>query len=195
MAIVRTVAHYLAVAAGLSGPSSQVAQDELAVLLSHARTADVVVEIGTFEGRTAAALAEAVRGEVFSVDVYPAGRIGICWGERIAHLTRRRRKLTNLHLIKGTGHEIARTFSRPIDLVFVDAEHSYEAAKQDWDDWTPRLRVGGIIALHDSRIAPSSPTPLGSMRFYEEARSYAGFEELPGAGSLAVFRKGGLSGR
>lgn len=185
----RTLLHYLGVAAGVAEPSSQVTADELAILLDLARDAKVIVEIGTFEGRTAAAMAAATAGEVYSIDIFRAGRLGICYGEQIAHLTRRRRKLANLHLIKGSGHEVAKTFDREIDLVFVDADHSYNGAKQDWDDWTPKLRTGGMIALHDSRLAPSSPNRLGSMQFYEDARSYPGFQELDGAGSLAVFRK------
>ena len=185
----RTLLHYLAVAAGAAEPSTQVTPDELAALRGLARTAKTIVEIGTFEGRTAADMAAITSGEVFSIDIYKRGRLGICYGEQIAKLTRNRRKLGNLHLLKGSSHDVARTFESEIDLVFVDADHSYNGAKQDWDDWTPKLRRGGFIALHDSRIAPSSPHRLGSMQFYEEARGYAGFEELPGPGSLAVFRK------
>ena len=185
----RTLLHYLAVAANVSEPSSQVTPDELAALLGLAKHAKVIVEIGTFEGKTAAAMAAATSGEVFSVDIFRAGRIGVCYGEKIAHLTRKRRGLVNLHLVKGAGHDVAQTFDRAVDLVFVDADHSYNGAKQDWNDWTPKLRSGGFIALHDSRIASSSKSHLGSMDFYVEAKSYAGFTEVPGPGSLAIFRK------
>lgn len=185
----RTLLHYVAVAAGLSQPSTQVTSDELAVLLKHARDAKVIVEIGTFEGSTATAMAVVTSGVVFTVDIFPTGRMGICYGERIAHLIKRRCGLANLHILKGAGHDLAQTFDRAVDLVFVDADHSYEGAKQDWADWTPKLRSGGIIALHDSRIARSAPSPMGSMKLYEEARQYEGFDELPGQGSLAVFRK------
>lgn len=185
----RTLLHYLAVAARVGKPSTQVTPDELAILRGIARVSQTIVEIGTFEGRTAADMAAVTPGQVFSIDIYKAGRLRICYGEKIAKLTQRRRKLGNLHLLKGSSHDVAQTFDREIDLVFVDADHSYAGAKQDWDDWTPKLRRGGIIALHDSRIAPSSPIRLGSMQFYEEARGYAGFTELPGAGSLAVFKK------
>ena len=191
----RTLLHYLAVAANVSEPSSQVTADELQVLLGLAREAKVIVEIGTFEGKTAAAMAAVTKGEVFSVDIFRAGRIGICYGEKIAHLTRNRRGLTNLHFLKGSGHDVGRTFDRIVDLVFVDADHSYNGAKQDWNDWTPKLREGGIIALHDSRVAPSSTRRLGSMDFYDEAKGYPGFVELPGPGSLAVFRKSSAAGR
>ncbi len=185
----RTLLHYLAVAAGFSQPATQVTGDELALLLEQARTAKVIVEIGTFEGSSAAAMAAVTPGVVYTVDIFPRGRLGVCYGERIAHVTKRKRRLTNLNIVKGSGQEVARGFDSAVDFVFVDADHSYEGAKQDWEDWTPKVRSGGVIALHDSRIAPNSPTHLGSMQFYEEARAYSRFEELPGAGSLALFRK------
>jgi hypothetical protein len=35
------------------------------------------------------------------------------------------------------------------DLVYIDADHSYEAAKADIAAWWPKVRVGGIICGHD----------------------------------------------
>lgn len=35
------------------------------------------------------------------------------------------------------------------DLVFIDAEHSYPAVKQDISLWWPKVRVGGVLCGHD----------------------------------------------
>lgn len=35
------------------------------------------------------------------------------------------------------------------DLVFIDALHDYESVKQDIALWWPKVRVGGMLALHD----------------------------------------------
>ena len=35
------------------------------------------------------------------------------------------------------------------DLVFIDADHSYEGVKQDIIDWSPKVKVGGSISGHD----------------------------------------------
>ena len=37
----------------------------------------------------------------------------------------------------------------PIDLLHIDADHSYAGAKHDWDHYTPMVRQGGTILLHD----------------------------------------------
>ncbi len=35
------------------------------------------------------------------------------------------------------------------DIVFIDALHDYESVKQDIALWWPKVRVGGMLALHD----------------------------------------------
>lgn len=37
----------------------------------------------------------------------------------------------------------------PVDMVFIDADHSYEACKRDILAWLPKIKSGGIIAIHD----------------------------------------------
>ena len=35
------------------------------------------------------------------------------------------------------------------DMVYLDATHTYEAVKQDYNIWKNKLKVGGIFAFHD----------------------------------------------
>jgi hypothetical protein len=39
-----------------------------------------------------------------------------------------------------------------IDFLFIDGDHTKAAVEKDWDDWVPRIKVGGILAMHDSRM-------------------------------------------
>jgi hypothetical protein len=36
-----------------------------------------------------------------------------------------------------------------LDLVFIDADHSYEGVRKDIEAWSPKVRKGGVIAGHD----------------------------------------------
>jgi len=52
--------------------------------------------------------------------------------------------------IQGYSFGIGESWDRgPVDMVFVDASHSYEACKADALAWIPHIIDGGIIAFHD----------------------------------------------
>jgi len=36
-----------------------------------------------------------------------------------------------------------------IDCVYIDADHSYEGIKRDFEAWYPKVRSGGIVSGHD----------------------------------------------
>lgn len=36
-----------------------------------------------------------------------------------------------------------------LDLVFIDADHSYESCREDIELWLPKIKVSGIISGHD----------------------------------------------
>jgi predicted O-methyltransferase YrrM len=149
----------------------------------------VVVEIGCYEGKTTAALGSNTSGTVYSIDPFFKGRFGICYGEFIARSHCRRKGLSNIQFVKALSHEAAADFSSEIDFLFLDADHSFDATKRDWEDWFPKVRDGGIIALHDCRQAPNSPDYLGSMKFYEEYLAHAPHvKEIDGVDSLVVLK-------
>lgn len=38
---------------------------------------------------------------------------------------------------------------REIDFLFIDGDHHYESVKQDFNLYTPMVKKGGLVALHD----------------------------------------------
>lgn len=179
------LAHYLKFLARIDAPDTQVTDRELSMLTRYAQGAKVIVEIGCYEGKTTAALARCSKS-VYSIDPFPPGRLGICYGEVIAEKHLQRLGLRdNVRLWTGFSWDIAPNFKVPVDLVFIDGDHSYEAITRDWNDWYPKLVKGGIIALHDARIAPHSPYPLGTQQFAAELT----LPVLDTVDSLVVYRK------
>jgi len=61
-----------------------------------------------------------------------------------------------IHFVSGDSHAsttIERVIEllggREIDLLFIDGDHSKEGMLQDYEDYGPLVRQGGIIAVHD----------------------------------------------
>lgn len=55
------------------------------------------------------------------------------------------------------------SWKTPLAFLFIDGDHRYEAVRRDLEEWSPHLVVGGILAMHDSRMnrggAPFHPGP------------------------------------
>ena len=55
-----------------------------------------------------------------------------------------------VEFIKAPSHEAASKVSDDsLDLVFIDAQHTYEHVKEDIHVWAPKLKDGGIMGGHD----------------------------------------------
>jgi hypothetical protein len=52
-----------------------------------------------------------------------------------------------------TSEEAAARIAGPIELLFVDGDHSYEAVRHDAELWLPRLMDGGTVMFHDVATA------------------------------------------
>lgn len=183
----------LRVFAGLEAPHTQTSRMEREVLLRQLPGKKTIVEIGVYEGSTTALLAEKadLDSTVYGIDPFFPGRLGICWGEVIAkHVTRTERASGRVRLVRRLSHEASDEVPGKVDFIFIDGDHSLEGIRRDWETWAPRVRSGGILALHDSfPRARQSPT-LGSQRFYaERIASDPRYEEIAREGSLAILRK------
>jgi predicted O-methyltransferase YrrM len=62
--------------------------------------------------------------------------------------------------MEGYSFEFAADFKEPIDLLFIDGNHDYEAVLQDYEQWSPLLKPGGTIAFHDV-VLGDNPDPVG----------------------------------
>jgi hypothetical protein len=59
---------------------------------------------------------------------------------------------------RGFSADVAPTIpDRSLDFVFIDGNHSYEAALQDLQLWSPKVKVGGLITGHDYCDNPAKP--------------------------------------
>lgn len=57
---------------------------------------------------------------------------------------------TRYAAIHGDSVAVGQRWERgPVDLVFVDGDHTYAGARGDIESWWPHLKPGGLMAIHD----------------------------------------------
>jgi predicted O-methyltransferase YrrM len=113
---------------------------------------DLVVEVGSFDGGTLWAWQQ-ICGEVVGVDLPPPG-----------HETTVRLNSLGCPIVCGDSHDpatvqrLAETIGgRPVDMLFIDGDHTYDGVKADYDLYSPLVRPGGLIGFHDICQHPSMP--------------------------------------
>jgi predicted O-methyltransferase YrrM len=104
-----------------------------------------IVEIGRFYGGSTFLLACANdRAAIVSVDLQPQD------DSRLEMLLKEHRVGSNLTILVGDSQRTQYPAVGPIDLLFIDGDHSYEGCTADLENWYPKVLPGGHIVLHDS---------------------------------------------
>jgi predicted O-methyltransferase YrrM len=178
--------------------TSQTIETELRLLEHYAKDAHVALEIGSYQGVSARRIAEAMAdgGILYCVDPWPStnGKMNSCYS--IFRRNIRRVGLSDrIRTIKAFSSEAAESIPQDLDFIFVDGDHSWTGIETDWLLVGQKLRVGGIVCLHDSHVPPGEPwRDLDSVRFYSEIiRSDPRFEVVDSVHSVAVLRRVSLA--
>jgi predicted O-methyltransferase YrrM len=126
---------------------------EILQLLKHIAPlrARTVLEIGTSLGGTLLLLSHVAAPDalVISLDLKHTP-------EQLAAFPLLVRDTQRLKLLSADSHApatldrlMAVLGRRPVDFLFIDGDHSFEGVKADFDTYSPLVRPGGVIALHD----------------------------------------------
>jgi Methyltransferase domain len=138
--------------------------DELTWLAEQARHAKHIVEIGSWQGRSTRVMAQhCLEGKVLSVDTFDGTGsdtsrdqlVGKPPGWLFEQFRTNMLGLTNVHAMQMTSLEAAAKIPADMkfDMIFIDADHSYEAVKADIEAWKPKLAEGGLLCGHDYKWA------------------------------------------
>jgi cephalosporin hydroxylase len=146
-----------------------------------------VLEIGTAWGGTLFLLSRAAASDALLISVdLPGGKFG---GELVKFHSIRRWILKRivlpgqaLRFVRADSHkeETLKTVkrllkARPLEILFIDADHSYDGVKRDFEMYSPLVAAGGLVIFHD--IADFGPG-YGVKRFWEEVKTGHRFEEI-----------------
>ena len=160
----------IALGAGLIPPRTMHSPEEAALLAELARGRRVVVEIGVYEGSSAIVLCGALAddADLHLIDPFiddsggalPAGGGASASATRRAVERATRGAGPRLHWHIERSQELGLRWTEPVDLVFVDGDHSPQGVLEDWRAWHPHVKSGGVMAFHDARDAGSGPKQI-----------------------------------
>lgn len=168
-----------------------------------------LLEIGTYCGKSALYLGDAARphgSTVFTVDHHRGSEENQAGWEhhdpevadasgRMDTLPFARRTIAaagleqHVVLVVGPSVTVARWWSTPLSLLFIDGGHGEEVAWADYREWAPHVASGGWLAIHDVFEDPAAGG-RPPYELYRHALDSGQFSEdvEAGCGSLRILR-------
>jgi Methyltransferase domain len=113
-----------------------------------------IVEIGSYKGRSTCSLGFGCRGtqkRVFAIDRFDGGP-DLPRADTFQDFSRNVEQCglsEYIVPIVASSTDVARTWRKPIHLLFVDGSHKYEDVVADFVGFFPHVVSGGIVAFHD----------------------------------------------
>lgn len=138
------------------GISGWMTPAELQFLYENAQKMESILEIGSWKGRSTHALLSGCKGKVTAVDHFKGSE-----GEAEAHrealgddspvykeFMRNVGSFSNLEVLKMSSEEAKKVLGdKKFDMIFIDAEHTYEGVRKDIVLWKDNAKV--LLCGHD----------------------------------------------
>ena len=155
-----------------------------------------IVEIGSFRGKSAVALAHglhhdpAASGRIVCVEPHAdfTGVYGGIFGAEdrgaFYRIMLESGYFDRVALINLASEAAARAWSGPIGLLFIDGDHTHAGVQKDIECWEPFVEPGGCIAFDDS-----TDPAIGPAHVVEELLACRRFEFIERVGKITFLRK------
>jgi hypothetical protein len=182
-------------------PYGHMTIDDERLLRMYSKGVDCAIELGTLFGRGAAILSKQAN-YVVTIDNYADPNFGGMY-HTIDTVRYRLRNYHNILPLNRSTHESAmflrESINNKFQLLFIDADHSYDGVKSDFYHWISLMDPGSYILFHDN-----SKHHPGVVQFVEELKKSTVVcfpkqnliidldfieQSKEGEGSIAVFRK------
>lgn len=151
---------------GVTAPAlaieGMISEEELGLLEQLAAAVEppaCIVEVGSYRGRSTAALAAGARASgaaVYAIEPHEqfVGVLGGQFGpEDRKHFFRNMLAADatdEVRLVNLSSEVVAPGWVTPVGLLWIDGDHAYEGARRDLTVWKPYLADGAFVAFHDS---------------------------------------------
>jgi hypothetical protein len=156
-----------------------------------------VVELGTYNGLSFYSFCQSmiendIDGLCYAVDTWEGDKHTDKYDDSIykdvnQHCRENYRGIS--YLLRMLFNEALNNFSdESIDLLHIDGLHTYEAVTEDFTNWYPKVKPGGVILFHDIQAKIQD---FGAWKFWEETSpKFESFTFKHGYG-LGVLKKPG----
>lgn len=134
--------------------------------------APVIVELGSCFGLSSMIIAKALKNKpnakIYCVDAWEGDGSSVFGDTREFIQGQAQEGLKFIDIFKGNmeragvlhqltptqGYttEVVKTWQEQADIVFVDADHSYEGVRADVKNWKDFVKVGGLLLMHDVEL-------------------------------------------
>lgn len=176
---------------GLPGWETKPEQQALMVYATPVPDNGVIVEIGCEFGMSTGAFCSAAKKTVSitSVDLFPGDMIDVHRKNlKEAGYDGRSKR------ISGDSATVGLTWDKPIDLLFVDGDHTYEGVLADMNAWLHHVKVGGVVIFHDCAVETNKTPHYLHHEVWRAVQHWMGehvneFEALPTVDTMAIFRR------
>lgn len=133
--------------------------EELEWLYGVAQAFETIVEIGSFKGRSAQALASGCKETLYCVDHFLGSKNpkDITYTESkeediYSLFCENTKEFDNITVLKTDSISASKQFEdKSVDMVFIDGDHDYEAFVEDYYAWAPKAKK--LICGHDYWMA------------------------------------------
>lgn len=128
-----------------------------------------IVELGVDYGYSSFVFANALKnqgivGKIYGIDLFQGD---IHTGHRNTFNSvmklKEEQNMDTLEIVEGDFSDICKTWTDPIQILHIDGLHTYEAVKQDYENWHGFVEDTGVIIFHDVEAFKDS---VG--RFFQE---------------------------
>lgn len=163
--------------------------------LANAVTSGVIVEVGSYRGKSTSALGiGSQRGHqvpVYAIEPHEpfTGIFGGNFGPKDRKAFYESMLKTGcwktVRLVNLSSEAVTPNWDKPVGLLFIDGDHTYDGVKRDFDCWVPHLLPGARVAFDDAVQEDGGPFRLiaelvqsGQWRMLEEFGKMAVLERV-----------------
>ncbi len=157
------------------GTFQGLAPEEVALFQKHLKgVSGVGVEIGCLDGFSSRVILEASELHLTSIDPFiPDSMEASLIGSKERYYENVGPFGSRAGVVQDYSHQVIKdksvvhfpfmgvlNTSRAIDFLFIDGDHRYEEVLRDFTDWTPLIKTGGLLAIHDARMSREGGAPF-----------------------------------